>query len=109
MSPGVSKEVLEIFTGSAGQAQKLADDLGKRFPADTLVAFKYLPTIRAQLALSRNDSSKAIGGLQAAAPYELGVSGVGAFSPTLYPVYVRGDRISRRIRATTPRLSSRNP
>ena len=34
--------------------------------------FNYLPTIRAQLALSRNDPSKAIEVLQAAAPYELG-------------------------------------
>ena len=34
--------------------------------------FNYLPTIRAQLALNRNDSSKAIEALQAAAPYELG-------------------------------------
>jgi eukaryotic-like serine/threonine-protein kinase len=78
------------FTGNAGQAQTLADDLGKRFPEDTLVKFKYLPTIRAQLALSRNDSSRAINILQVAAPYELGLPGGGAFSPTLYPVYVRG-------------------
>jgi predicted Zn-dependent protease len=65
--------------------------LGKQFPEDTVVQFNYLPTIHAQLALSRNDSSKAIEALQAAAPYELGspISG-GAFSPALYPVYVRG-------------------
>ena len=78
------------FTGNAGQAQTLADDLGKRFPQDTLVKFKYLPTIRAQLALSRSDSSRAINILQVATPYELGLPGAGAFSPTLYPVYVRG-------------------
>jgi predicted Zn-dependent protease len=75
----------------ASRAQALADDLGKQFPEDTVVQFNYLPTIHAQLALSRNDSSKAIEALQAAAPYELGspTSG-GAFSPALYPVYVRG-------------------
>jgi eukaryotic-like serine/threonine-protein kinase len=78
------------FAADAGQAQTLADDLGKRFPQDTLVKFKYLPTIHAQLALNRNDSSKAINILQAAAPYELGLPAAGAFSPTLYPVYVRG-------------------
>jgi hypothetical protein len=71
--------------GDAGRAQTLADDLGKRFPEDTIVQFLYLPTIHAQLALSHNDSSKAIDVLQAAAPYELG-------SPAdLYPVYVRGE------------------
>jgi tetratricopeptide (TPR) repeat protein len=65
-------------------------DLGKRFPEDTLVKFKYLPTIHAQLALNRSDFLEAISTLQLAAPYELGLPGGGAFSPTLYPVYVRG-------------------
>jgi serine/threonine protein kinase len=77
------------FGGDSGRALTLADDLGKRFPEDTLVEFKYLPTIHAQLALNRNDSSKAINTLKAAAPYELGLPAGGAFSPTLYPVYVR--------------------
>ncbi|MGB2886094.1 MAG: protein kinase [Candidatus Acidiferrales bacterium] len=78
------------FEGDAARAQALADDLANRFPEDTLVKLKYLPTIHAQLALNRNDASKAINTLQAAAPYELGIPGGGAFSPTLYPVYVRG-------------------
>jgi hypothetical protein len=77
------------FGGDSGRAQTLADDLGKRFPEDTLVELKYLPTIHAQLALNRNDSSNAINTLKAAAPYELGLPAGGAFSPTLYPVYVR--------------------
>ena len=42
------------------------------------------------LALNRNDTSKAIEVLQAAAPYELGLSGTD-FTPALYPVYVRGE------------------
>jgi len=73
------------FAGDAARAQALADDLAKRFPEDTIVQFNYLPTIHAQLALSHNDSSKAIEALQAAAPYELGQGG------GLYPVYVRGE------------------
>jgi serine/threonine protein kinase len=75
------------FASDAARAQALADDLAKRFPQDTFVQFNYLPTLRAQLALIRNDSSKAIDALQAAAPYELG--GVGNIA--LYPVYVRGE------------------
>jgi hypothetical protein len=59
--------------------------LDKRFPEDNVVQFNYLPTIHAQLALSRNDSSKVVNALQAAAPYELGSAG------GLYPVYVRGE------------------
>jgi eukaryotic-like serine/threonine-protein kinase len=80
------------LAGDASRAQVLADDLEKHFPEDTVAQFNYLPTIRAQLALSRNDSSKALEALQSAIPYELGspVSG-GAFSPALYPVYVRGE------------------
>jgi eukaryotic-like serine/threonine-protein kinase len=80
------------LAGDTSRAQALADDLARRFPEDTVAQFNYLPTIRAQLALSRSDSSKAIEALQSAAPYELGspVSG-GAFSPALYPVYVRGE------------------
>ena len=44
-----------------------------------------LPTLQAQLALSRKDASKAVEALQAAAPYELGMT-VG-----LHPIYVRGE------------------
>ncbi len=43
-----------------------------------------VPTLHAQLALSRKDASKAVEALQAAAPYELGMT-VG-----LHPNYVRG-------------------
>jgi tetratricopeptide (TPR) repeat protein len=75
------------FAGDAARVQALADDLGKRFPEDTVVQFNYLPTVHAQLALDRNDSSKAIEALQTAGPYELG----GIFNAALYPIYVRGN------------------
>ena len=73
------------------QAQFLADELGRRSPEDTIVQFNYLPTIRAQITLAHNDPAKAIDALQAAAPYELGSPGSGAFGLALYPVYVRGN------------------
>jgi predicted Zn-dependent protease len=73
------------------QAEKLTDDLARRFPQDTIVQFNYLPTLHAQLALSRNDASKAIGALQASAPFELGAPANGNLSLSLYPVYVRGE------------------
>jgi eukaryotic-like serine/threonine-protein kinase len=77
------------FSGDASRAQALADDLGKRFPDDTVVQFNYLPTIRAQLVLNHNDSSRAIDVLQTAAPYELGTP-ANSFTAALYPVHVRG-------------------
>ena len=74
------------LVGDAVRAQALADDLGKRFPEDTLVRVVYLPTLHAQIALTFNDSSKAIEDLQAAAPYELG-----AVEYALNPIFVRGE------------------
>jgi hypothetical protein len=75
------------LAGNAARAQAVADDLGKRFPEDTIVPVQ-LPADRArEIALSRNDASKAIEVLQAAAPCELG----DAANAALYPVFVRGE------------------
>jgi eukaryotic-like serine/threonine-protein kinase len=78
------------MAGNSAQAQTLADDLAKRFPEDCIVQFNDLPTLHAQLALRRNDASKAIEVLQAASPYELGGMSGFDLSSALYPVYVRG-------------------
>ncbi len=78
------------MAGDGAGAQKIADELAKRFPENTIVQFNYLPTIRAQVALARNDPEKAVEALNAAAPYELGAAGGTTFSNNLYPVYVRG-------------------
>jgi predicted Zn-dependent protease len=75
------------LAGDTARAQALTNDLDKQFPEDTIVRFNYLPTLHAQLALNRNDPSKAIEVLQAALPYELGNVGNDV---ALYPVYVRG-------------------
>ena len=50
--------------GGERRAQALTDDLGKRFPEDTIVQFNYLPTLRAKLALYRGSASEAIESLQ---------------------------------------------
>jgi eukaryotic-like serine/threonine-protein kinase len=75
-------------TRERAQSEKLADDLATHFPEDTVVQFNYLPTLHAQLAIRRNDTSRAIDALRTAAPYELG-SPTGTFC-ALNPVYVRG-------------------
>ncbi len=79
------------FAGDTGNARRLADDLARRFPEDTIVQSNYLPTLHGQLAIVHNDTRMAIEALQAAAPYELGTPNGGAFTPTLYPVYARGE------------------
>jgi len=72
------------FAGDTVRAQTLTSDLAKSFPEDTIVQFNYLPTIRAQLEVIRNNASDAGEILQTSAPYDLGMTGA------LYPVYVRG-------------------
>ncbi len=71
------------LSGDSTRAQRLANELKQRYPDDTIVQFMYLPALRAQLALNRNDSGRAIEELQSAAPYELG-------NGTL-AIYLRGE------------------
>jgi serine/threonine protein kinase/Flp pilus assembly protein TadD len=82
---------LALAAAGNSKAESLADQLQRQFPEDTIVRFIYLPTIQAELALKRNAPAKAIDALQAAAPYELGSPGnTAAFTPSPYPIYVRG-------------------
>lgn len=60
------------YARDATRMQALADDLGKRFPGDTIIQFSYLPTLRAKLALLRSNPQQALDVLRVAAPYELG-------------------------------------
>jgi eukaryotic-like serine/threonine-protein kinase len=81
------------LAGDATRATAMTNDLEKRLPEDTAVRFSYLPTLRAALALNRNDPVKAIDSLQITLPHELGSppsAYLGLFG-TLYPVYMRGN------------------
>jgi class 3 adenylate cyclase/Tfp pilus assembly protein PilF len=71
------------LAGDALHSQSLVSALAKQFPEDTIVQFNYLPTIRAQLAIVRNNPSDAVQNLQSSRAFELGMSGA------LYPIYVR--------------------
>ena len=88
LAPGLRVRIVAArtlaMTGDAAQAQKLADELRHDFPLDTLIQNYALPTIRAEIALTRGDAPESIEILHAADPYELG--GVG----TMAPVYTRG-------------------
>ena len=80
------------LAGDSPQAARLANDLGKRFPKDTIVQSQYLPVIRAASILgagnaSENDAAKAIETLAVAVPYELGMS-PSFLNFDLYPVYL---------------------
>ncbi|HEY2118474.1 MAG TPA: protein kinase [Candidatus Acidoferrum sp.] len=68
--------------GDSDRARKMADELEKQNPVNTIINGYWLPTIRASVELSRKNPAKSIEILQAAAPFDL--------SQKLYPVYVRG-------------------
>jgi tetratricopeptide (TPR) repeat protein/predicted Ser/Thr protein kinase len=75
--------------GDAAGAEKLAAELDKTFPLDTLVQRYWLPTIRAGVALDRQDPNRAIELLKAASTVELGMA---ANLPIfLFPAYLRGE------------------
>ena len=75
----------------AAHVQTLTDDLGKRFPQDTVMQSVWLPTIHAQIETNRKNPDRSIELLQATAPYELGMLSGSAINACLYPVYVRAE------------------
>jgi len=80
------------YAGDGARAQALADDLGKRFPEDTLVQLNFLPTLRAKSSVSRGNASEAIETLRAAAPTELGQTTFSTYGwNVMYPVFVRAE------------------
>jgi hypothetical protein len=76
--------------GDIARADKLVADLDKTLLLDTLVQRYLLPTIRAAVALQRQDPKRAVELLQAASAIELGQPTTGP-NVYLYPVYLRGD------------------
>jgi serine/threonine protein kinase/tetratricopeptide (TPR) repeat protein len=76
--------------GDTAGAEKLAAELDKNFPLDTLVQRYWLPTIRAGIALERTDPNRAIDLLKAASTIELS-SITASLTVFLCPVYVRGE------------------
>jgi multidrug resistance efflux pump len=69
------------LAGDSAQAERLAADLGKRFPEDTRVRLDYLSMIHATVALGSGDAVKAVEALRAAVPYPF----------FYYSVYLRGE------------------
>jgi len=75
--------------GDTAGAEKLAVELDKTFPLDTLVQRYWLPTIRAGLALERKDPNRAIELLKVTSKIELSQSlYIGIY---MCPVYLRGE------------------
>jgi tetratricopeptide (TPR) repeat protein len=76
--------------GDAAGAEKLAAGLDETFPLDTLVQRYWLPTIRAAVALQRQDPNRAVELLKVASTIEIGQP-TEDLNITLCPVYLRGE------------------
>ena len=71
-------------SGDGSRAQNITEELGQRFPNDTLLHSVSIPSVVALTALNRKAPEQAIEALRAATPYELGNS------QGLFPIYIRG-------------------
>ena len=81
--------------GETDRAKRLADDLGRRFPLNTVINHYWLPTIYASIEIQRGNPAKAVELLQTTAQYELG-SPLPQFEVggSIYPAYIRGQAYS---------------
>lgn len=85
--------IVLALSGDTTQAQRLADDLNKRFPEATYVRFGSLPAIRGILAIRRGNAREAVEDLRAISSREMVTSANWATyggSPML-PVYITGE------------------
>ena len=76
--------------GDVWQAKKLAEDLNRDFPLDTIVQGYWLTSIRAAVELKSKNARAAIEIVESAAPYELGQCEPFQLG-MMYPVYLRGE------------------
>jgi eukaryotic-like serine/threonine-protein kinase len=60
------------LTGDAARSQKIADDLVRRYPTDTLLNKVWVPVTQALTDLQHNQPAQAVARLEVATPYELG-------------------------------------
>jgi eukaryotic-like serine/threonine-protein kinase len=83
--------IVDGMAGEPDQAEKIAADLQKRFPEDTLVNFYWMPVALAAAAVDRKNGAKAIEILKPTAPYEYGSQPPAiSVGGELLPIYVRG-------------------
>jgi DNA-binding winged helix-turn-helix (wHTH) protein/tetratricopeptide (TPR) repeat protein len=74
-------------SGQTAEAGKLADEVSKEKPEDTLVQHYFIPTIRAAIKLQQHDPAAAIDLLSGTAKYDLAFTGSFNY---VYPAYIRG-------------------
>ena len=76
--------------GDVAGAHRLAQELEREHPTNTIIKGYWLPTIQAALALRKHEPKQAVELLHTASPFELGSPPPMGFA-NLYPVYLRGE------------------
>jgi tetratricopeptide (TPR) repeat protein len=75
-------------TGDTAHSQKIAEDLVRQYPTDTLLNKVFVPLGQARSDLQRNQPAQAVARLEIATPYELGT---GPGTARYLVNYVRGE------------------
>ena len=79
-------------SGDSMQAGKIADELEKENPLNTMMLGYWLPTVRASLEINHANPSRAVEMLEVSRRYELASpSPAPEFGSFLYPAYIRGE------------------
>jgi len=93
LTAGRDVQILTALTyaraGDPAAAEKLADQVDRESPLDTMIQGYWLPAIRAAIELDRKNTQKAIDLLQPASNYELGQPSQ-APCGIMSPIYLRG-------------------
>jgi len=79
----VPAAIAMAMTGDVSRAQSIMEELGRRFPDDTILHNVSIPSVAALAAINRKAPEQAIQSLRSAQPYEYGI---GQFP---LPVYIR--------------------
>ena len=75
-------------TGDTAHSQKIAEDLVRQYPTDTLLNKVFVPLAQARSDLERNQPAQAVARLEVATPYELGT---GPGTARYLVNYIRGE------------------
>jgi eukaryotic-like serine/threonine-protein kinase len=81
-----------VLTGDTTRSQKIAEDLVREYPTDTLLNRAAVPIVQANIDLQHNRPAQAVARLEVAAPYELGS---GPASVGFWVNFIRGEAYLR--------------
>jgi eukaryotic-like serine/threonine-protein kinase len=87
----IQSQAAEVLarTGDTARAEKIAAELAKQNPADTVLNAGLIPIIRAAIDLQKKQPALAVEALEPAKPYELGAGPTSALD--FWPIYLRAE------------------